>query len=103
MKYDVCIICKAVFDCNRTLPTSIQLKLNHPEININKCSMCNFRSDDVMYQISDHFCKRCLKFRDKKRYMCSLCYNMHRNRHIPCFYCLDTIDINPDKSQYKCT
>lgn len=102
MKYDICLVCRKLFDYKRTLPKDIALKLKHPDYNYNKCTMCDIRSDNlIMYQPTTHFCTACLTFRDEKRYICIYCYETYKDKYAPCFYCLEIIYSNPEKILYK--
>ena len=102
MKYDVCMVCRKLFEYKRTLPKEIALKLKHPDDHYNKCNTCGIKSDDlVMYYPTTHFCTACLTFRDHKRYMCKYCYISYKEKYINCFYCLEIIYTNPEKIQYK--
>ena len=97
-KYDVCMVCRKLFEYKRILPKEIALKLKHPDDHYHKCNTCGIKSDDlVMYYPTTHFCTACLTFRDHKRYMCKYCYVTYKEKYTNCFYCLEIIYTNPEK------
>ena len=100
IKFKVCILCCKLFRKVRDLPATIELKLQHPDNIRTKCSICNVKTDDVMYRTTDKFCVSCLALqKEKYRYMCDFCYHIYAEKYGSCFYCHDVIFANPIRSE----